>query len=83
MRLVLNILGLENDTIVNKKGTHIWNRVLLNGTWYHIDVTWDDVDKAGGGFYNSYFMITEPELLKKSGESKDPLAHSWYNLYFR
>ena len=83
MRLVLNILGLENDTIVNKKGTHIWNRVLLNGTWYHIDVTWNDVDKPSGGFYNSYFLLTEDQLIKKSGESKDPLAHSWYNLYFR
>ena len=83
MRLVLNILGLENDTIVNKKGTHIWNRVLLDGVWYHIDVTWNDVEKYGGGFYNSYFLLTEDQLIKKSGESKDPLAHSWYNLYFR
>ena len=83
MRIILNILGLENDTIVNKKGSHIWNRVLIGDTWYHIDVTWNDVEKAGGGFYNSYFMLTETELIKKSGESKDPLAHSWYNLYYR
>ena len=83
MRMILNVLGLENDTIVNKKGSHIWNRVLLDGTWYHIDVTWNDVEKLGGGFYNSYFMLTETELLSKNSSSKDPLAHSWYNLYYR
>ena len=85
MRLVLNILGLQNDTIVNKGGTHIWNRVMLNGTWYHIDVTWNDVeDTWHGGYDNSYFLLTEPELIKKSTASDDPKErndHLWYNFY--
>ncbi len=85
MRLVLNILGLQNDTVINKKGTHIWNRVMLDGTWYHIDITWNDVeDTRYGGYMNSYFMLTEPELIKKSTESKDEderLDHLWNNFY--
>ena len=87
MRLVLNILGLQNDTIVNKKGTHIWNRVMLDGIWYHIDVTWNDVeDTWHGGYYNTYFLLTEAELIQKSTQGKDEndperLDHLWYNFY--
>ncbi len=85
MRLVLNILGLQNDTILNKEGTHIWNRVSLNGTWYHIDATWNDVeDTRYGGYTNGYFLLTEPELIKKSTASDDPKErndHLWYNFY--
>ncbi|MCR5324028.1 MAG: Ig-like domain-containing protein [Lachnospiraceae bacterium] len=85
MRLVLNILGLQNDTIVNKKGKHIWNRVMLDGTWYHIDVTWNDIeDKWNGGYYNDYFLLTESELIRKSTETSDEnerLDHLWNNFY--
>ncbi|MBO4414654.1 MAG: Ig-like domain-containing protein [Lachnospiraceae bacterium] len=87
MRLVLNILGFENDTIVNEKGTHIWNRVKLDGTYYHIDVTWNDIeDQWRGGYLNTYFLLTESELIEKSTKGKktdDPerLDHLWYNFY--
>ncbi|MBO7353503.1 MAG: hypothetical protein J6U61_04505, partial [Lachnospiraceae bacterium] len=40
LRLILNILGLENQAICNKRGSHVWNYVKVDGTWYHIDVTW-------------------------------------------
>lgn len=85
MRLVLNILGLKNDTIVNKKGKHIWNRVDIDGTWYHIDVTWNDIpDEWHGGYYNAYFLLTESELINKSTKTSDEnerLDHLWYNFY--
>ncbi|MBR3234568.1 MAG: hypothetical protein IKG11_03025, partial [Atopobiaceae bacterium] len=33
-------LGIEADVVGT--ATHQWNRVKINDTWYHVDVTWDD-----------------------------------------
>lgn len=35
-------VGLQYGYIEN--GTHQWNTVMINGSWYFTDVTWDDVD---------------------------------------
>lgn len=43
---------LVAGTATNSNGeteSHAWNQVFLNGTWYAIDVTWDDPIIIGGG----------------------------------
>ena len=35
-------------------GYHAWNRVMLDGKWYNIDVTWDDPDNQEISY--SYFL---------------------------
>ncbi len=43
---------------------HMWNLVRTNGSWYHLDLTWDD--PAGVGDENvshSYFNLTTEEIL--------------------
>lgn len=74
MQLVMNILGFENHTVKNKKDTHIWNRVKVDGTWYHIDATWNDRKDSAGNYENSWFMLTDDEITKKNGSSD---AHAW------
>lgn len=39
------MLFLEKMDVPNYKissSTHVWNAVLLDGKWYHLDLTWDD-----------------------------------------
>lgn len=40
MAIFLTKLGYINYKISNE--SHIWNLVLLDDKWYHIDLTWDD-----------------------------------------
>ena len=41
-RAVLNELGFENTTATSDAMNHIWNLVSLDGSWFHVDVTWND-----------------------------------------
>ena len=81
LRLVLNILGYENTAICNKRGSHVWNYVKVGGTWYHIDITWNDVKDSSGNYYNTYFMLTDSEMQKKNASSSDTGLHDWYPFY--
>ena len=40
--------------------SHMWNAVLINGDWYHIDTTWADYETA---INYSYFNITTEQIL--------------------
>ena len=37
-------LGFDCIYVVSDDGTHAWNRVKLNGIWYNLDISWDDLD---------------------------------------
>lgn len=47
----------------NDKGTssHAWNMVLIDGNWYHVDVTWDDPipEKKQDGISHEYFNVPD------------------------
>ena len=56
-KYLLDSLGipciLVSGTAQNSEGTtenHEWNYVQLGGSWYAVDVTWDDPIIMGGGF---------------------------------
>ncbi|MCR5204581.1 MAG: hypothetical protein K6E47_05965 [Lachnospiraceae bacterium] len=79
--LVLNILGIENCTLNNDEkpddaNAHIWNYVKVNGSWYHIDATWNDNDYDDITNMHEYFMLTDDELAKKDTST----AHKWFQL---
>ncbi len=48
--LLASEVGIKNILVtgVTDKGeNHAWNQVLVDGSWYNIDVTWDDIGVAG------------------------------------
>jgi hypothetical protein len=60
-QLLLSKVGINS---VNVSGTsnnvsHIWNAVSLDGSWYYVDVTWDD--SKNHSTYD-YFNITTKQL---------------------
>lgn len=54
-KLLMDSVGIESTVVSGeaesedgKKQPHMWNVVKLDGSWYHLDCTWDDpVDKGG------------------------------------
>jgi len=72
---LLEKVGVESMIVSSEEMNHAWNMLKVNGTWYHVDVTWDDptnsteVDFCRGGFIrHDYFLRSDEEF-------RDELEH--------
>ena len=72
MKIFLDKLNIVNYKVSNDQ--HIWNLVYLDGTWYHLDATWDDPVASDGKQYliHNFFMIPTDKLFKL-----DRLEHNY------
>lgn len=63
MELFLEKLNIKSYKI--SSNNHIWNALLLDGAWYHLDLTWDDPVASDGNDYleYDYFLIDTNRLL--------------------
>lgn len=66
----MDVLGIENQNVVGWSETsgHGWNKVKVDGVWYEIDVTWDDLGLYGQGYRYKYFLISEEQMNVDHGE---------------
>jgi hypothetical protein len=86
-KLLLNAAGIECEVITGTAdgSSHAWNIVKLDGQYYMLDVTWDDVipDRKGKVSY-SYFNLTSNRLAKDHvwDKSKWPDANGTRYNYF-
>jgi len=62
MAIFLDKMNIINYKISNDE--HIWNLVYLDGSWYHLDLTWDDPISDMNINRNTYFLITTETLGK-------------------
>lgn len=60
MKLFLDKLNIINYKISNDQ--HIWNLVYLDGTWLHLDLTWDDPVNDKNITRDNYFLISTKTL---------------------
>ena len=65
MELFLERMQVKSYKISSNQ--HIWNAVYINGTWKHLDLTWDDPVSMDKKDYleHSYFLIDTYKLLKQ------------------
>ncbi len=73
MSIILNKLGFKNykiatpaENISGSEYGHIWNAVLVDNQWLHLDLTWDDPVATDGNDYLffKYFLIDNEKLKK-------------------
>lgn len=68
MSLLCDTAGIPNFTVcgTNENGeTHAWNKILLNGSWYNSDCTWDDpmLKRDDPDFVrHDYCLVTDKEI---------------------
>ena len=68
---------IKCEFVSDKFYVHAWNRVKLNGEWYHIDVTWDDsIEPSSVG--TEYFLVSDRALL---GGHPGGKASGYYTYY--
>ena len=75
MKIFLDKLNIINYKISNDQ--HIWNLVYLDGTWYHLDLTWDDPISEVNITRDNYFLIDNATL-----ELLDDDEHHYNKDYF-
>lgn len=64
--LLTSEIGIKSVLVtgVTDKGeNHAWNQVLVNGSWYNIDVTWDDSDVVGDNG-RLYFLCNDKDFCR-------------------
>lgn len=61
MQILLSMAGIETYYVfgTGNEGLHMWNVVNLDGTWSHLDVTWNDNEN---GIRYDHFNLTEDEI---------------------
>ena len=72
LSIYLTKLGIKNYKITSEN--HVWNLVYLDGTWLHIDMTWDDPVASDGNQYliDNFFLIDTNKLFEL-----DTLEHNY------
>ena len=58
-QLGMTKLGIPCKMVRNLNANHGWNRIKIDGYWYHVDVTWDDSD-------NGYWAEPKTKYFMKS-----------------
>ena len=69
---VMNELGIPCIPVISEEMKHGWNMVYLDGSWYHVDVTWDDpVSSIDIPFRacHAYFLLSDEEMLANEHSS--------------
>ncbi|OXM13655.1 transglutaminase domain-containing protein [Paenibacillus herberti] len=79
---MLSDAGLEVRIIEGtvESGDHAWNLVRLDGSWYHLDATWDDpLPDRGNEVSHKYYLLSDAEIGKDHQWTKDyPRAPKGY-----
>ena len=71
MGLILERLKVKNFKI--SSDNHIWNAVLVNDKWLHLDLTWDDPVVSDGSqmIDHDFYLIDTKSLLEKENTEHD------------
>lgn len=87
-QLMMDMLGVESIIVSGEAldEEHAWNMVCLDGSWYHVDCTWDDYvpDYEGRRAFHTYLMVTDATMEIEHIWDRDsaPTADSEDYIYF-
>lgn len=95
--MLCECMGIRCDIVtgVADDELHAWNQVLIDGSWYNVDVTWDDaVPDMGASIRHSYFNVTDSVMETDHSWNKDyyftcqdtrfnyyKMINAWYDNY--
>lgn len=76
-KAVLDRLGITSAAVSSKALNHIWNLVYLDGSWYHIDVTWNDpTPNVALGAFHDNFLRSDAGIIETGHTSWNTISYS-------
>lgn len=70
--LLLHRVGVDSMMVQSIALNHAWNMLLIDGAWYHVDVTWDDIFATHPGLLtHDYLLLSHDTMYSASHESSD------------
>lgn len=62
MAIFLDYYNIKNYKVISEN--HIWNALVIDGKWYHLDLTWDDPVMSDGSnmLQHKFFLIDDKQL---------------------
>ena len=64
-------LGIESVPVTSEVMNHAWNLVKIDGSWYHMDVTWDDSMSISTFTSYTYFLQSGRGLAAIDSDRED------------
>lgn len=62
-KYILNSIGIDCIVVGSDDMKHSWNMIKIDGSWYHVDLTWDDATPDYyGQVSHDYFMLSDKAL---------------------
>ncbi len=63
---IMTRLGMECRMVISEEMNHGWNLVKIDGSWYHVDLTWDDPSPDSYGLVmHDHFLLTDEQIRNK------------------
>lgn len=60
---LLSLVGIDSDIVNSSAMVHAWNKVCIDGSYYNVDITWDDpVPDNNGLVSHTYFLLSDDEI---------------------
>ncbi len=84
-KYLLKQVGIESFLCSSEALNHAWNIVLIDGQYYHVDVTWDDpVWDIGGRVRHTNFLRSSEAFLQShtAGDYDTTPTDTTYDTYF-
>lgn len=76
-KAVLDRLGITSTAVPSAALNHIWNLVYLDGSWYHVDVTWNDpTPNVALGAFHDNFLRSDAGIIETKHTSWDAISYS-------
>lgn len=79
--IMRDFLGVDCSAVISDSQNHSWNYLKLDGKWYHVDLTSDDVsfEKLGGSEYDGFGEVSHANLLMSDAACKasSTLHRNW------
>ena len=77
-QVLLGRCGVDAVMVSSLSMNHGWNLVKLGGSWYHVDVTWDDpMPDTVGKANHDYFLLSDSAMLSR--DTGDGSRHSGWD----
>lgn len=77
---IMNRLGIPCRIVSSDDMDHCWNLVNIEGSWYHVDVTWDDsIPDSYGMVLHDYLLVTDREMQEDHQASLEAGDFGHYN----